>query len=1085
MIAVTLPRDSVNLRRVALLVFGSGCCALMYQVAWLRLLRLVFGASTAASGAVLAIFLGGLGLGAAALGRRADSARNPLRLYARLELGVAVVTALSPFFIALVRSAYIALGGSLALGIVGGTAVRLLLSAVVLGLPTFLMGGTLPAVVCAAEYAADARRRNLGVLYGMTTLGAVAGALWTTFVSLERFGTRATIWSASALNLTVALAALGLAERLVVAAAAEVQDLRLSRAKAIVGAANRAQGAPLAGFPPTPPGDLITRRRGGDRRSLPPDAAVPVWLVLVASGVVGFAFLLMELVWYRMLTPLLGGTSYTFGLILAVALLGIGVGGFAYAAGWQRYRPTLTAFAVTCACEAFGIALPYAFGDRVAWFALAQRQGITAFAGFVRGWLLVTLGVVFPAAAVSGYQFPLLVGLLGSGERSVGEHVGWAYATNTLGAIVGALAGGFGLLPLLSAPGLWRAVVCLLAALAMAVLYAARGASEPRRVVPAIIAGVAAVALCAAQGPTAFWRQSGIGAGRVLATPADLNAFRAAVQQRQFEVLWEAEGVESSVALTRHNGIAFTVNGKADGNALGDAPTQIMLGLIPAILHSHPTRALVVGLGTGETAGWLAQVPSIEAVDVFELEPAILHVAAACALANQNVLANPKVHIVFGDARELLQTASATYDVIVSEPSNPYRAGTASLFTREFYEAVATRLAPGGAFVQWVQAYEVRADALRSVYATLGAVFPSVETWEMVLGQDLAFVARRKPVVHDLALVGERVGTEPYRSALAWVSSVGGIEGLYTGFVANGSFPAEFLRASAAPLNTDDRTVLEFEFARTLGQRQHVDAQTDLRDVAAAHGEDHPLLNNGTINWDMVNELRDVRALAEGSPRLLTVASDPAVNARALARRAYGGTAFAEARRQWFSQPEAPKTLGDLRMVAEILADGGDAQTMRYIEPLLSWQPAEGGALLALWLQRTGETAAAVNHLVEAFQTYRDHPWANRALLNRALDLAVQIADEHPEFAEPLFESLSEPFALRALDENRLQARVRIGLQPGLERLCIAALAPFEPNVPWNQPTLQRRYDCYSHFQSSLAARAQADLDAFLANAHR
>ena len=135
------------------------------------------------------------------------------------------------------------------------------------------------------------------------------------------------------------------------------------------------------------------------------------------------------------------------------------------------------------------------------------------------------------------------------------------------------------------------------------------------------------------------------------------------------------------MTLDRENGLAFYVNGKSDGNAIGDAPTQVMLGLIGAILHPNPKRALVIGLGTGETAGWLAQVPSIEAVDVFELEPTIVRVAEACAPVNQNAVVNPKVRVVFGDARELLLTTSATYDVIASEPSNPYRAGTASLFT--------------------------------------------------------------------------------------------------------------------------------------------------------------------------------------------------------------------------------------------------------------------------------------------------------------------------------------------------------------------------------------------------------------------
>ena len=1064
----------MSVRRLTLLVTGSGFCALTYQVAWLRLLRLVFGASTAASAAVLAIFMGGLGLGGLMLGRRADATRNPLRLYAYLEAGVALAAALSPLLIALVRSAYIAVGGTTTLGLIGGTALRLALSALVLGVPTVLMGGTLPAIVRAAEYAGGMRRRNLGVLYGKNTLGAVAGTLWTTFVSLESMGTRATIWSASVLNLGVASIALLLARRFT---PSQHAGDRKPRGRTPIAAA---------------PGVSATRKRGSGSQTssstttsrapnLPRNAA-PVWLVLVAAGVVGFAFLLMELVWYRMLAPLLGGSSYTFGLILAVALLGIGVGGLAYAAGERGRRPTLATFALTCALEACCIAVPYALGDRVALFALAQRQGVVGLWDLGQGWLLVTLLVVFPGAAVSGYQFPLLVGLLGSGERAVGKDVGRTYASNTLGAIVGSLAGGFGLLPLLSAPGLWRAVVHLLVALAVAiVLYAVRAGNTSRRDIMALAAGAAAILSCAAQGPTAFWRHSPIGAGRQPPAP-NPNAVRAALNSRRLAVIWEADGVESSVALDRRSSISMQVNGKSDGNAIDDAPTQVMLGLIGAVFHPHPKRALVIGLGTGETAGWLARVPSIEDVEVFELEPVVVHVAEECALANENVLTNPKVHIKFGDARELLQTEPTTYDVIVSEPSNPYRAGTASLFTSEFYHAVATRLGASGVFVQWVQAYEVDVRTLRSICATLGGVFPSVETWETKIEADLAFVARREAPVHDVGLVRARVETEPYRSALELVWGVSGAEGLYTGFAAGSDFPATFRASGDAPVNTDDLTALEFAFARSVGRHQPFSVYSGVRSVAAAHGDDRPTLVNGTLDASVVEELRAVRTVAEGETHLPAVAGDPAFQHRLSARQAYANDKLDEAREQWAAQSEEPKALGDVRMVADILTDAGDPRARPYIEGLRVSQPVEAEALLALWHHQASEPSIAADHLVRAFEMYRQHPWTNPRLFNRTFYLAAQLSVEHPELAERLLSALSEPFAVHALDSTRLATGTSIGLQRGLERLCIPSLAPLEPNVLWSKYLLERRYDCYSRFHHPLTAAARADLDAFLAD---
>jgi spermidine synthase len=182
------------------------------------------------------------------------------------------------------------------------------------------------------------------------------------------------------------------------------------------------------------------------------------------------------------------------------------------------------------------------------------------------------------------------------------------------------------------------------------------------------------------------------------------------------------------------------VNGKVDGHSRYDAGTQVMSGLLGALLHRAPRRALVVGLGTGSTAGWLADVPGVERVDVVELEPAVAEVARRCAPVNRNALANPRLRLFFGDAREHLLTTRERYDLVVSEPSNPYRAGIASLFSRDFYHAVASRLEEGGLFLQWVQAYEVHRGQSASVYATLAAELPASR--RQTLPGDLMLSAR-------------------------------------------------------------------------------------------------------------------------------------------------------------------------------------------------------------------------------------------------------------------------------------------------------------------------------------------------------
>lgn len=411
--------------------------------------------------------------------------------------------------------------------------------------------------------------------------------------------------------------------------------------------------------------------------------------------------------------------------------------------------------------------------------------------------------MVLPAAIVAGYQFPLLIALLGRGKQDVGRQVGLAYAWNTLGAIGGSLAGGFGLI-LLSAPGAWRATALALVALGLAaiVLSLRHGGSGWGAVAPAALA-VLSVLMLAATGPTAAWRHSGIGAGRA-SLVSSRNALRDWLNYQRGAVVWEADGVESSVALEAIGpGLAFVINGKVDGNARGDAPTMVMGGLLDALLHPNPKRSLVIGLGAGGTAGWLAAVPTIERTDVVELEPLILNVARDCAPVNRNVMANPKVHITLGDAREALLVSREAYDVIFSEPSNPYRAGIASLFTREFYEASAKRLGAGGLFLQWVQAYEIDSRTLRRIYATLNSVFPEVETWQTGPA-DLLFVASMKPLVYDVGKLRARLQQEPYKSAILYDWRTTDLEGCLARFVARSSLARAITAKEADSLDTDD-----------------------------------------------------------------------------------------------------------------------------------------------------------------------------------------------------------------------------------------------------------------------------------------
>jgi spermidine synthase len=1030
--------------RVAPLVFASGLCALVYQIAWTRDFRLVFGASTGASAAVLAIFMGGLGVGGIVLGKRAERRARPLDLYARLELMIALSTAATPALLWLARRAYFALGGTVTLGTIGGAALRLALATLVLAIPTLLMGGTLPAAARAVETDDDDARRSVALLYGVNTLGAVVGCVAANFFLLEALGTHLTLWGACLLNALVGVVARSLARSLPAVAA-----------DAAPSSTEIAPAAPRA-------------------------------LVLAAASVVGFAFFLMEIVWYRMLGPLLGGTIFTFGLILAVALFGIGIGGAAYGAFFANRPARLAAFAITCLIEALCVAVPYAIGDRIALLALLVRPvGSLGFGGYVLGWTAVASIVVLPAAVIAGLQFPMLIALLGKGKRSIGRDIGAAYAFNTLGAIAGALAGGFGLLPLLSATGCWRLVVMLL--VATGVVAMVKAATRERRVTT--LGGAAALAtavltMLRADGPTAAWRHSAIGAGR--ASPyavASPNAATAFVRDARRRIAWQVDGVESSVAIDSDSGYAFVINGKLDGHARQDAGTQVMGGLLGAILHPNPKSAMVIGLGTGSTAGWLGRVPSIDRVDVVELEPAILEVARWCAPANEDVLSNPKVHVARGDGRELLSVSRSRYDVIFSEPSNPYRAGIASLYTEEFYRAVAAHLESGGIFLQWVQAYEVDARTVRTIYATLASVFPSLETWQ-AKDEDVILVASAAPIAHDLAALGARIEREPYARALrnAWrVSNASGFLGHH---LARPSFARAIAEAHHGDLNTDDEPVVEFGFAKSLGRdtafgsgaildlsRARHESLPDLAGVSAEHvgfaqaavwiESGLPAHANLSLSHELQERLRMMGLWARGDTR--------------------GAYAIWTAPLPQDAPPRTPLMPLEEEIVAEIVAQHGEREeARRAIESLRAWNPTLADGLTGVALARDRRSEEALAAFVSSFTRYRSDPWPLLLSMVRILGAAQELARTDVRAVVPLLRALEAPFALDLLHGERLAARVALARRLPLQKGCADVLRPLEPSTPWAMDLLEWRRDCYALSGGADATRAEDELQEFV-----
>lgn len=1019
----------------------SGFCALVYQMVWLREFRLLFGASTPATAAVLAVFMGGLGFGSVWFGRRAETTDNPLKLYARLELGVTLAAFASPFLLAVATMAYHATGGVETLGPRAATLVHLALAVLVLGPPCTMMGGTLPMATRTIESDDDPRRGSMGLLYGLNALGGLTGVVLSTFFLLETFGNRGTLFLAAVVNAAVATIAWRAA----------------------------ASSTPVATVP------FLDEER---------EAAAPAPFVYGAAFTTGFVFFLSELVWYRMSAPLLGSSAYSFGIILALALAGIGLGGVLYRAviATRTGASTPALFASVSALQALALIAPYAAGDRIAilsYSANAMRE--TGFGPLVAGWTGIGALLVFAPSLFAGLQFPVLVSLLGRGRKKVGEQTGRALAANTAGSIAGSLLGAFVLIPGLGAPGCWRLATGLTATLAACAVVVALRRGPSRSIAASALAATTALVLSiVSAGPSSVWRQQPWGYGRAQPPPMEINARRDWASVMRWSVRQEFDGRESNVAITSATDTSFLVGGKSDGSALGDAATQVMLGLVSAVLHPEPKRALVVGLGTGSSAGWLADVPGMETVDVVEIEPGILDLARnVFGPVSRSAMNKPNVYVSIGDAREFLSVRGASYDLIVSEPSNPYRAGISSLYTKEYYDSVHARLAPGGIFSQWLQGYEVDARSVNEVYATLSSVFPWVETWVTLPG-DLLFVCHTIEPAYTMAQVRSRIAEAPLRDALQRVWYTDSVEGFFAHHIGS----PELARAIAAQnpvVNTDDNNSLEYGFARSSTSRGANLVVSDLLNAAAKAGIDRPAHLDRELDPERISEERMLLLAAQERAVTAPTGLEREAAARAFAIASYSRGDLANAAAAWPGDPDG--VMAKLIVLQASVEAGGTAQAMKWIEWARKDWPTEAHFAAALFAARSGDGDRMLDELVHGFEGYRSDPWVRRHLAKNALALTSSAARSMPPQAcALLFHALEKPFVLSVLDQERLITRVQVSrrLPPGDRVIAADAWGRW---APWSREYLEFRRDAYKDAGDPRLAAAEADLDQFTRDA--
>jgi spermidine synthase len=716
----------ISLPALLLLFVGSGAAALIYETVWLQLLQLVIGSSAVSVGVLLGTFMGGMCLGSLWLPRAVSSRHHPLRVYALLELGVGACGLALLAAMPLVGRVYFAAGGS------GGTGflVRGLVSAVCLLPPTILMGATLPAVSRWIETTPEGVSW-LGWFYAGNIAGAVCGCLAAGFYLLRFYDMASTTFVAVGLNVVVA----GLAWRLATHAVRLKPD------------ATPVADAPVAsGFSRT--------------------NAWPVYLAIALSG---FAALAGEVIWTRLIGLLFGATVYTFSIILAAFLIGLGAGsagGSVLARRVARPRVAfaccqlLAAAAISWTAHKLTVSFPY-------WPitpTLSPNVGVDFEMDFVR-----TLWAVLPPTFFWGASFPLALASVAETERDSARLVGAVYAANTIGAVAGALG-------------------------ASLVLIAWIGSQHSQHVMM-LVSMLAAVA---ALGPALSVRRSGLAGlmtllillaldgwllGTIRPMPGLVIAygrFTAAVQGQAGDIVFSGEGLHSSVAVSRlPNGrLGYHNAGKIQASSEPqDMRLQRMLGHLTTLVPSHARSVLVIGCGAGVTAGAVSIDPLVERVTIAEIEPLVPRVVSKYFGAeNHHVIDNPKVRVQIDDAGHFLLTSREKYDAITSDPLDPWVKGAATLYTKEFFEAARAHLNPGGVVTLFVQLYESTPEAVKSEMATFFTVFPdgiiAGNTFRGV-GYDTVLLGQAGPARIDVDALDARLNDPVYAPVAQSLRDVG------------------------------------------------------------------------------------------------------------------------------------------------------------------------------------------------------------------------------------------------------------------------------------------------------------------------
>jgi spermidine synthase len=761
----------LSIRLFSVVFFLSGATSLVYQVAWVRKLSLFFGSDVYSAAITLSAFMGGLCIGSWLAGRLARGLVRPILAYGVLEIIIAVYavafTAILAWFDPLLSSVY---RDSYTSNPALYQLTRASIAFLVLLPPTALMGATLPIVIQHFAVADRVLGARIGHFYAMNTVGALTGTIAGGFILLPWLGVFQSMLASAVVNFVIGVAAILLA----------------------------LSAGPVSVEPSEP-----KRRPIGSRGRL---------LVLLAVGVSGFAALALEVVWMRILVQTFSATVYAFAIMLACFLAGIFIGSEREARrvdslerpAERLVRLELALFTYIALLAVLTYLVPGFFGTLL-WGLTAITGGSFGAASIIAQGIAAALLIITPTLWL-GATFPLAVKVYTWDIRDRALDTGSVYAANTFGALLGALAAGFVLIPLFGARSSLLVVgaLFLLAALLLTPLAERPAGAHDR---PLRYAAVSAGALLTVL---------------ALFLPRQILANFNMQQTTRPDVIYHGEGVSHTVDIirtpARHTLMMVNGNVEAD-TTLVQRRHFILKAHLPLLLHKAPRDVAVIGLGLGITLSATARNPEVERIRLVELSPEMVEAHRYLRDLTDDVLSNAKIRLLIDDGRNFLNRSTESFDMITADPIHPRITGVGYLYSREYYEAVKSRLRPGGYILHWMPMYAISRESFDVAFRTFASVFPNASFW-YVRSHGL-FVAGLEPLTIDFATLARRFEQPAVRRDFESIGIRSAHE-LVAHLLMDDRQIARYLesaRASGSAVNTDDNAHLEyatpFEFLQT------------------------------------------------------------------------------------------------------------------------------------------------------------------------------------------------------------------------------------------------------------------------------